>query len=234
LCNIYIDNMRKLCFAFAFFAVSYSANAQTSSYIHQEPSSGGSSIMIAVSGIDDAEGDVYFKEAEKNERTGDFNDAITLFGKAAFEYNSSGNFSRYGASLLRLSNVHYLMEHYTEAEQVVLNVALKTYSRLGNRTGQMASYSQLGKIYLAANKLTQSMWFYTQQGILARQTSNNMSYIDSMLGVAQVKIRKKEFTMATKDINRAETFAKNSNIKSFNKQIKQARSAIAEKKSSAK
>jgi tetratricopeptide (TPR) repeat protein len=222
--------MYKLCFAWICLFFSVSAFAQTNTFVQQEPNYGGGSISIATSGADEAEGDVYFQEAEKNEKSGDLNDALTLFGKAAFEYNNSGNFSRYGASLLRLSNIHYLLEHYTEAEQVVLNVALKTYSRFGNRSGQMASYSQLGKIYLAANKLTQSMWFYTQQGILARQVNNNSSYIDSILGLVQVKIRKKEYTLAMKDINRAELFAKSSNISQFRGQIKQAKTTIAEKK----
>jgi tetratricopeptide (TPR) repeat protein len=222
--------MYKLCFALICLIFSGSAMAQTNTFTQQEANSGGSSISIATSGADEADGDVYFQEAEKNEKNGDLNDALTFFGKAAFEYNNSGNFSRYGASLLRLSNIHYLLEHYTEAEQVILNVALKTYSRFGNRTGQMASYNQLGKIYLAANKLTQSMWFYTQQGILARQVNNNTSYIDSILGLVQVKIRKKEYSLAIKDINRAELFAKTSNISQFRGQIKQARSTIAEKK----
>lgn len=222
--------MYKLCFALICLAFSGPAIAQTNIFTQQEANSGGSSISIATSGADEAEGDVYFQEAEKNEKSGDLNDALTLFGKAAFEYNNSGNFSRYGASLLRLSNIHYLLEHYTEAEQVVLNVALKTYSRFGNRTGQMASYNQLGKIYLAANKLTQSMWFYTQQGILARQVNNNTSYIDSILGLVQVKIKKKEYTLAIKDINRAEIYARTSKINQFKGQIKQARTTIAEKK----
>jgi len=222
--------MYKLGFALICLIFCSSAIAQTNTFAQQDPNTGGDSIIIATSGAEEAEGDVYFQEAERNEKMGDLNDALTLFGKAAFEYNNSGNLSRYGASLLRLSNIHYLLEHYTEAEHVVLNVALKTYSRFGNRNGQMASYSQLGKIYLASNKLTQSMWFYTQQGILARQVNNNTSYIDSILGLVQVKIRKKEYSLAIKDINRAETFAKNSKINQFKGQIKQARNTIAEKK----
>ena len=223
--------MYKLCLALSCLIFSVQVMAQTNTFIRQEENLGGGSINIAVSGAEQEEGDVYFEEAEKNEKSGDLNDALTLFGKAAFEYNNSGNFPRYGASLLRLSNIHYLLEHYTEAEQVVLNVALKTYSRFGNRTGQMASYNQLGRIYLAANKLTQSMWFYTQMGILARQSNNNTSYIDSILGIVQVKIKKKEYSLAMKDINRAELFAKNSKISQFKGQIKDARTSIAEKKS---
>lgn len=222
--------MYKLCFAVVCLGFSYPAMSQTTSFVQQDPNFGSGSINIAVSGAADADGDSYFNEAEKDEKSGQLYDALTLFGKAAFEYNNSRNFSRYGASLLRLSNIHYLLEHYTEAEQVVLNVALKTYSRFGNRTGQMASYSQLGKIYLAANKLTQSMWFYTQQGILARQANNNASYIDSILGLAQVKIRKKEYSMAMKDINRAELFAKATKINQYKGQIQQAKNSIAEKR----
>lgn len=188
-----------------------------------------SAINISVSNVEETSADEFFEDADRNERRGDLNEALILFGKAAFEYNNDKKFSRYGASLLRMSNVHLLLLHYTEAEQVVLNAALKTYSRIGSRTGQMASYNQLGKIYFAANKLTQSLWFYTQQGILAQQLKNNTSYIDSVLGIALVKIKKKEYALATKDVNRAELLAKNAKITQFAQQIKSSRSVIAEK-----
>ena len=205
-----------------------SAYAQMTA-LAQEPDHTGAAITIAVSGADEEEGNNFFLEAEKNERKGDLNDALTFFGKAAFEYNTSGKFNRYGAALLRLSNVHLQMEHYLEAEQVVLNVALKNYVRIKSRMGQMESYGQLGRICLAANKLTESLWFYTQQGILAQQLKNNNSYIASVLGIAKVKIKKKEYKMAIKDINRAELLVRNNRVSQFNDQIKEAKGIIKEK-----
>jgi tetratricopeptide (TPR) repeat protein len=189
----------------------------------------GAVIQIAVSALDEGDGNSYFSEAEENEKKGDLNDALTMFGKAAFEFNSSRLFVRYGAALLRLSNIHYMLQNYTEAEQVIINVALKNYSRIGNRNGQMESYSQLGKIYLAHNKLTESLWFYTQQGLIARQINNNNSYIDSILGMARIKIKRKEYKLASKDLNRAELLAQNQKISQFKGQIKEARGIIIEK-----
>jgi len=193
----------------------------------------GGAINIAVSAVDASEGNAFFSAAEQNERDGDYNEAVMLFSKAAFEYNSAKQLSRYGSALMRLSNVHYLLNNYTEAEQVVLNVALKNYTKLGSRSGQMESYGQLGKIYLAANKLTQSLWFYTQQGILARQLGSSSGNIESVLGIAKVKVKKKEYIMASRDINHAELLAKAANIRQFSDQIKEVRSQIplARKKS---
>ncbi len=159
-------------------------------------------------------------------KSGDLNEALTLFGKAAFEYNSARNFDSYGAALLRLSNIHLLLNHFIEAEQVVLNVALKNYSRIGNKNGQMDSYNQLGKVYLASNRLTQALWFYTQQGILARQLKNNPAYINSMLGIISIKIKKKEYSLALKDVNNAELFARNNKVSQYNTQFKNTRSII--------
>lgn len=189
----------------------------------------GSAINIAVSIPNESTADEYFADAERNEKRGDLNEALTLFGKAAFEYNNDKKFSRYGAALLRMSNVHMLLSQFTEAEHVILNVVIKTYSRIGSKSGQMAAYNQLGKIYLAANKLTQSLWFYTQQGIIAKQLKNNTSFIDSVIGIAMVKIKKKEFYLATKDLNRAEFLAKTARITQFAQQIKSQRLAIANK-----
>ncbi|WP_169304379.1 soluble NSF attachment family protein [Pedobacter frigoris] len=221
--------MNKSWLAIIFLVISNRAMTQTSHFVPPQEPPVSSAINIAVSSLDEEDGNAYFAEAEKNEKKGDYDEAVTLFGKAAFEYNSSKQFSRYGTALMRLSNVHYLQSHYTEAEQVVLNVALKNYSKIGSKTGQMESYSQLGKIYLASNKLTQSMWFYTQQGILAKQIGSNNSYIESVLGIAHVKIRKKEYTMASRDINRAELLARSANTSVFKNQIREARALIPTK-----
>jgi tetratricopeptide (TPR) repeat protein len=221
--------MIKICLALScLFLVSTAIAQSVNSGPHEAPQMA-SAINIAISSYEDSNGDEFFADAERNEKRGDLNEALTLFGKAAFEYNNDKKFSRYGAALLRMSNVHLLLSHYTEAEQVILNVVLKTYSRIGNRTGQMAAYNQLGRIYFAANKLTQSLWFYTQQGMLAQQLKNNTSYIDSILGISMIKIKKKEYNLAIKDLNRAELLAKNARISQFAPQIKSSRSLIADK-----
>lgn len=179
-------------------------------------------------------GDDFFADAERSERSGNLNEALVLFGKAAFEYNVNKKFVKYGSALLRMSNVHLLLKHFTEAEQVALNVALKNYSRIGSKVGQMVTYNMLAKIYFEANKLPQSLWFYSQQGMSAQRLNNKAAYIDSVLGIALIKIKKQEYNLATKDVNRAELLAKNSNITHFAQQIKQSRNIIAAKKSGKK
>jgi len=216
--------------AIIFVIIAGQSQAQTGHSLSDPELSGNGAINIVVSSLDENEGNNYFSEAERNERNGAYDEALTLFSKAAFEYNSAKQFSRYGSALMRLSNVHYLLTHYTEAEQVVLNVALKNYSKIGSRTGQMESYAQLGRIYLASNKLTQSMWFYTQQGILARQIGSSTANIESVLGIANVKIRRKEYVMAARDLNKAEVMAKSANTTQFKTQIREARSLIPVKK----
>lgn len=221
--------MSKICLILIGLFILSQARGQTSPFFSQQPPPVNGAVNIVVSNLDENDGDSYFADAEKNERRGDLNDAITLYGKAAFEYNSARKFTQYGSALLRLANVHYLLAHYTEAEQVTLNVALKNYSKIGSKTGQMESYSQLGRIYFAADKLTQSLWFYTQQGILAKQINDNNAYIDSILGLAQVKTKKKEYTLALKDLNRAELLAKSSNLSRFKNQIREARAQLPAK-----
>ncbi|MHA4893616.1 tetratricopeptide repeat protein [Pedobacter sp. PWIIR3] len=221
--------MRKSLLAFVMLCFALGANAQTNHFLPQ-PSPGGAAINIVSSSLDESEGNTYFAEAERNERKGELNEAITLFGKAAFEYNSVNQLNHYGTALLRLSNAHYLLEHYTEAEQVVLNVAIKNYAKLGSKDGLIDSYSQLGKIYLAVNKYTQSMWFYTQQGILAKQIGSSRAYIDSVIGIANVKIRKKEYAMAKVDLDRAELLASGANASQYKAKIREARALIPVKK----
>lgn len=198
----------------------------------QEPN--GSAINIAVSKFDLEDGNSFFEEAEDLERKGDFNEALTLFGKAAFEYNAVKNFNRYGQAVIKMSSMHYQLGRFTDAEQILLNVALKNYSKTGNRAGVMNTYSLLGKVYLANTKYTQSMWFYTQQGILAKQLKSNNSYIESILGIVQVKIKKKDFSLALRDLKSAEWLANSIKTTQYKAQIKDAREMIASKTTSKK
>jgi tetratricopeptide (TPR) repeat protein len=193
----------------------------------QEPN--GSAINIAVSKFDLEDGNSFFEEAEDLERKGDYNEALTLFGKAAFEYNAVKNFNRYGQAVIKMSSMHYQLGRFTDAEQILLNVALKNYSKTGNRAGVMNTYNLLGKVYLANTKYTQSMWFYTQQGILAKQLKANNSYIESILGIVQVKIKKKDFTLALRDLKSAEWLANSIKTTQYQTQIKDAREMIASK-----
>lgn len=190
---------------------------------------GANTINIEVSKFDLEDGDHFFDDASKFERKGDYNEALTLFGKAAFEYNSVKNFLRYGQSIMKMSEMHYYLGRYTDAEQIILNVAIKNYAKISSRSGLMSAYGWLGKIYLAINKYTQSMWFYTQQGILAKQNKNNNAYIESVLGIIQVKIKKRDFNLALKDLKTVELLAKATKQNQYKDQIKDARAAIAAK-----
>ena len=206
----------------------YAQNIEKSDY--QEPY-GGTAINIAVSKFDLEDGNTFFEEAEDSERKGDYNEALTLFGKAAFEYNAVKNFSKYGQAILKMSNMHYQLGRFGDAEQILLNVALKNYSKMGSKPGLMNSYSLLGRVYLANNKYTQSMWFYTQQGILAKQLRSDNAYIESVLGIVQVKIKKRDFTLALRDLKSAEWLAIAIKSNQYKSQIRDARELIAAKTS---
>ncbi|WP_316830607.1 hypothetical protein [Pedobacter aquatilis] len=226
--------MTKMVMAFLSLFASLQLYAQNIDKSDQEPGFGGSAINIAVSKYDLAEGTNYFEDAQDLEKKGEFNEALTLFGKAAFEFNAVKNFGLYCQALIKMSNMHYQLGRFTDAEQILLNVVLKNYSKMGSRMGQMNTYNILGKVYLAENKYTQSMWFYTQQGILARQLGSSNSHIESILGLAQVKIKKKDYSLASKDLNQAELLAKSIKSNQYKTQIKESREIISGKVSSKK
>ncbi|PWS32440.1 tetratricopeptide repeat protein [Pedobacter paludis] len=219
--------MTKIVLAFISLFASLQLYAQNIDRIEIQEPNGGNAINISVSKFDEADGNTFFDEAEDFEKKGDFNEALTLFGKAAFEYSAVKNFNRYGQAIIKMSNMHYQLGRFTDAEQILLNVALKNYSKMGSKNGLMNTYNLLGKVYLASNKYTQSMWFYTQQGILAKQLKSNNSYIESMLGIVQVKIRKKDFTLALRDLKSAEWLANSIKTSQYKAQIKDARELIA-------
>ena len=142
------------------------------------------SINLAVLGNASNNAGIYFEEAERYQRVGDLESAVALFNRAAAEYLNHKKFGHYGVTLLRLSDVYVALANYNEAEQLVLKKALRNYTKIGSKAGEMSCYQQLGKVYMAANKLPQSLWFYTQHGILALQLQNKSAYIESVLGIA--------------------------------------------------
>ncbi|MGO4876176.1 hypothetical protein ACEN2P_06220 [Pedobacter psychrotolerans] len=218
--------MSKIVLALISLFASFQLHAQN--FDSQEPVAG-NAITISVSKFDLVDGNSFYEEAESFEKKGDFNEALTLFGKAAFEYNSVKNFNRYGQAIIKMSNMHYMLGRFGDAEQILLNVALKNYSKMGSRNGLMNTYGLLGKVYLANNKSTQSMWFYTQQGMLAKQLKSNNAYLESVLGIVQVKIKKKDFTLALRDLKAAEWFANSVKITQYKGQIRDAREMISAK-----
>lgn len=226
--------MTKIILAFVGLFASLQLQAQNIDKAENQEPNGSSAITIAVSKFDLEDGNSFYEEAEDSEKKGDFNEALTLFGKAAFEYNAVKNFNRYGQAIIKMSNMHYMLGRFTDAEQILLNVALKNYSKMGSKSGLMNTYGLLGKVYLANNKSTQSMWFYTQQGILAKQQKNNNAYIESILGIVQVKIKKKDFTLALRDLKTAEWLASSAKTNQFKSQINDARKTIATKTTSKK
>jgi hypothetical protein len=98
--------MKKICLALICFWITSNALAQSNNSGPQDITNYGPAINVAVSNTDETEADIFFADAERNERRGDLNEALTLFGKAAFEYNSDKKLTKYATSLLRMSNVH--------------------------------------------------------------------------------------------------------------------------------
>lgn len=221
--------MSKFILVFITLFASINLQAQNIDKIDSQSHNEGNAINISISKLDLIDGNSFYDEAEGFERRGNFTEALTLFGKAAFEYNSEKNFPKYGQAIMKMSTMHYNLGRLTDAEQILLNVALKNYSKIGSKVGLMNSYNLLGKVYLANNKYTQSMWFYTQQGILAKQIKNNNSYIESVLGIVQVKIRKKDYSLALKDLKTVELLATSLKTNQYKTQISEARSTIANK-----
>lgn len=215
-------------FAMLFFCIS--ASAQSIEKIElQDSNTGGTAINIAVSKYDLSTGNDYFDEANSFLQKNDFTQALQFFSKAAFEYSVVKNYNKYGQAVIKMSNMHYKLGNFKESEDILLNVAVKNYSKLHSNDGLMNTYYLLGNSLLAQNKYTQSMWFYTQQGILAKRLGNKNSIIESLLGVVQVKIKKKDFALALRDLKSAELLAKARNTTQYGDEITAARRTIAER-----
>ena len=220
--------MNKFCLLFLAAFIFTTVQSQSAySFFKPAPTLNSKIDHIAIENPDLIEANNFFMDAESMERSGDLVNAVVMFSRAASSYNDAKMAFRYANTLMRVCNLHILLKNYKVAEDIVLKTTLKIYSRLGNKTGELDAYRHLGRAYFGENKLPESMWFFTQQGIIANQSYNKMAYIESVLSIAGIKIKKQEFSLATADINRAELLSKNSNITAFNNQISESRLLIA-------
>lgn len=221
--------MNKFCLLFsAAFIFTSVQSQQAYSFFRPAPTLNSKISHIGIANPDIIEGNNYFMDAESMEKSGDLTNAIVMFSRAASAYNDAKMPMRYANSLMRVCNLHILLKNYEVAEEIVLKTTLKIYSRLGNKYGELDAYRHLGRAYFGENKFPQSMWFFTQQGIIANQSYNKVAYIESVLSIAGIKIQKHEFSLATADINRAELLARNAKIKTFSAQIAISRGLIAD------
>lgn len=222
--------MKKFCLLALFCSVVFAVKAQNTAAPGLEQTHSQFSVNLAVLGNSNRSvAENLYEEGERYERFGDFDSAAFMFNKAANEFKQDKKYNLYGTTLIRLSNVYLSQANFAEAEHVVLKQVLRNYAKTGSKVGQMSAYQQLGKIYLAANKLPQALWFYTQHGILAQQLQDKNAFIESVLGIASVKIKKKDYLLASKDLNTAELLSKNANTIQYNQIIKNNRALIAEK-----
>lgn len=127
-------------------------------------------------------------------------DALVLYGKAAAQFNQKKDYTAYGNAVLKMSDVHYFMRNYTAAEQSILNVALKAFGKASDKNGMMRCYQALGNIYIGLKKPVEALWFFAQQGNVAEQINDQISITESLLNVATVKIIRKQYALASKDL----------------------------------
>lgn len=221
--------MKKICLLTLSLAAGFFAFAQNTVQLAPEHLGNTNNISLTSVPAPVLEADVFLDEANKCENENEFDAAVAFYNKAATAYKSNKMLAKYGATLLRLSDLHLFLGNFAEAESYALKQALTNYARMGSTFGQMLAYQQLGEVYLASNRLTESLWFYTQQGILAQRLNNQNAYIESVLGIAAVKIKKQDYNLATNDLNRAEVLAKTANVLQYNQLIKNSRATIAGK-----
>lgn len=73
------------------------------------------------------------------------------------------------------------------------------------------SFSELAKIYVQQNKLSEAKWFFLQSNNLSRQQNNDRLTIANLMELATIKSTIGDFALAQQDLNEAQDMANSHN-----------------------
>ncbi|WP_276360295.1 hypothetical protein [Daejeonella sp. H1SJ63] len=94
---------------------------------------------------------------------------------------------------------------YKEAEALILKRALPlNYYKLKDKTGTIRCYDQLADIYGRQKKFSEAKWFYIQSNMLARKVNYPKGIVNSLIGLAHVKLAIGDYQLAFSDLKEAE------------------------------
>jgi len=104
--------------------------------------------------------------------------------------------------LLFKSKIAASQNNIKKAENLILKNALQMSGRLGKKSAY-ACYLQLGKIYLKANRITESKWFFIQALTTASNINFKQGEIESLLLLSKAKVEIKDYDLALQDLKKA-------------------------------
>jgi len=119
--------------------------------------------------------------------------------KATFEYLFWKN-----NMLLALGNANQVESH-------ILNGILARASRNG-KIKEWECYYQLGKSYLQQQKMVQAKWFFVQALTLSNGFNSKIPKIKSLLMLAKVKSKVKDYSLAIQDLKVAENLSERNKL----------------------
>ncbi|QEK52268.1 hypothetical protein FYC62_11915 [Pedobacter aquae] len=156
--------------------------AQTSSYLYQ---------LSLLSGDDKA--------------AADFND-MAIAGYRIMEQDQ-----KLVKALLQQNELMLRAGNLKQAEQQILTKILLMAYRMNSKQAEMNCYQQLGRVYWHQNKFTEAKWFFVQANILANKLHHRVGTIRSLLMLAKVKNRIKDYGLALADLKLANSLLNTSN-----------------------
>ena len=101
--------------------------------------------------------------------------------------------------------------------QTIYNLTLNEHTVMKTAQHQMRfreyadasySFSELAKIYVQQNKLSEAKWFFLQSNNLSRQQNNDRLTIANLIELATIKSTIGDFALAQQDLDEAQDMAK--------------------------
>lgn len=127
----------------------------------------------------------------------DFND-MAIAGYKIMEHDQ-----KLIKALLQQNDLMLRAGHLKHAEQQILTKILLMAYRMNSKQAEMNCYQQLGRVYWHQNKFTEAKWFFVQANILAKKLNHSVGIIRSLLMLAKVKNKIKDYSLALADLKLA-------------------------------
>lgn len=116
-------------------------------------------------------------------------------------------------SLVKIAKIQAQDKDFNSAENTIIRKAIPLFNRSKHYEGKLLAWQELASIYQMQNKHTEAQWFLIQARDLAETKNfpNELAEIEYML--ASSKIIQKNYSVAKKELDRANNLARKENNK---------------------
>lgn len=136
-------------------------------------------------------------------RSGDYNNALSYYGKALVIRQSRKEFGEEASTLNNIGNVFMNIGKYDSALTYFLR-SLEIKKKLANKKSTASTLNNLGEVLVKMNRFKEAENYYGESLSIKREANDKLGQLTTLNNLAYCKIQLKEYNLAKQYLDEAE------------------------------